>query len=507
MQRSFGAVVLMVVGCLFPVWAGAEEPDPGWAEGPYGALLTDEERSEWLACDSAEARQSFVELFWARRDPDPGVPGNLVWEELERRVAVADQELAEDDLRGSLTDRGRVLLLLGLPAERNQSVMADYLARLYREPPARAGRGPRDRLDSAADRYVSVHGESFNVDRGRADAWEFPRADLGLELPDVPQRLETVTCVFFDRDGEGAFELNSRVLDAGWCAEAMAERVEQLVLHPDLEEVPGLAAVPGLAPASSMQESWRDASFAGAGNLALVAARGVAVPGRYPLWLVLSWPTDVTPRPDTMVGWLRAADGGDLGSFVRPLTGAEVDGSWEMSIPVGDVAASLELVLAADGVPLASRELDIASVPADASATFVSPVFTGVVTGQVEQYEAGVPFVFGGYHVQVRPDGAFAAGEDMAYFGLLANPGVDEDGAQLITVALELKSGARTVTSSLPEAVRLSQVAPGVYMFGKQLPLSAFPRGQRYRLRITVRDEIAEVTRATTVPIDLSDGV
>ncbi len=505
MLRSLSVVALLILSSGVPASVGAEAPGADWIDGPFAVLMTEEERQEWAACESAEERQELVELFWARRDPDLSTPGNPVQDELERRVAVADEELGEAGVRGALTDRGKVFVALGLPSDRTQALMVDYLARLYREPPARAGWGPRDRMDSTSDRYVSVHGESFNVDRGRADVWEYSRSELGLGLDEAPGRLEEITCVFFDRDGEGTFELNTRVLNAKWCGEAVAARIEQLVIHPELEEVPGQALVEGAPAASSEHQSWRQATVQWPQNAEVLAARGVAVPGRYPLWLAIDWPREDVARPDTIVGWLRGPDGAEIGSFVQPIDEFGDGDIVEMALPAPAGGGALDLVLAADGTPVARRTVEVATSPDDPSASFVSPVFAGVVTGQVAEYEAGAPFVFGGYHLQVRAKGEFSAGEDMAYFGLVANPARDADGAPLVTVGLDLKSGAKTVSSMMPEAVRLSKVAPDVYMFGKQLPLSAFPRGTTYRLRVTVRDEIAEVSRTTTIPISLPE--
>lgn len=58
----------------------------------------------------------FIEEFWRRRDPDPAVPGNPCRESFEARVAAADRQYGEPALRGSLTDRGRTLVLLGPPS-------------------------------------------------------------------------------------------------------------------------------------------------------------------------------------------------------------------------------------------------------------------------------------------------------------------------------------------------------------------------------------------------------
>ena len=57
----------------------------------------------------------FVEEFWRRRDPDPDEPGNPFAKTFYERVEAADRLYADGGQRGSLTDRGRALILLGPP--------------------------------------------------------------------------------------------------------------------------------------------------------------------------------------------------------------------------------------------------------------------------------------------------------------------------------------------------------------------------------------------------------
>lgn len=63
---------------------------------------------------SAEA-VNFIEGFWHLRDPDPATPENAFRETFARRAEAADLLYAEGATRGSLTPRGRALLLLGPP--------------------------------------------------------------------------------------------------------------------------------------------------------------------------------------------------------------------------------------------------------------------------------------------------------------------------------------------------------------------------------------------------------
>jgi GWxTD domain-containing protein len=98
------------------------ESSSSWPLATWGAssefiiLASAEERAQWGHLTDDEARRKFVEAFWAARDPQPETKLNEARIELLRRIAFADiafEEAADD--RGSLSDRGRVFVLLGPP--------------------------------------------------------------------------------------------------------------------------------------------------------------------------------------------------------------------------------------------------------------------------------------------------------------------------------------------------------------------------------------------------------
>jgi len=68
-----------------------------------------------------EARESFVEDFWEKRDPTPGTEANESRMEYERRVEYVERFFKEKigTGRGWDSDRGKVYLLLGEPDERS----------------------------------------------------------------------------------------------------------------------------------------------------------------------------------------------------------------------------------------------------------------------------------------------------------------------------------------------------------------------------------------------------
>jgi len=78
-------------------------------------LATPDEKREWRRLREDSDRMRFVDTFWARRDPTPDTPENEFRDTILARSAFADLAWGTEQTRGSLTDRGRVFVLLGKP--------------------------------------------------------------------------------------------------------------------------------------------------------------------------------------------------------------------------------------------------------------------------------------------------------------------------------------------------------------------------------------------------------
>lgn len=99
------------------------ESSSAWPLDVWGAssefmiLSTAEEREQWGRLQDDESRKKFIEAFWLARDPEPETKVNEARIELLHRIAFADVAFTEAlDNRGSLSDRGRVFVLLGPPS-------------------------------------------------------------------------------------------------------------------------------------------------------------------------------------------------------------------------------------------------------------------------------------------------------------------------------------------------------------------------------------------------------
>lgn len=86
-------------------------------------IMTKEERKLYKHLPDEEARKTFIEDFWAKRDPNPLTPENENKEDFEERVEYANKWFRDrPDGRGWDTERGRILLQLGIPSDRRTHV-------------------------------------------------------------------------------------------------------------------------------------------------------------------------------------------------------------------------------------------------------------------------------------------------------------------------------------------------------------------------------------------------
>ncbi len=95
--------------------SGATSGAASLADGPTRWLMLPEEIRQAERLGSTREAVAFIEDFWRRRDPDPDEPGNPYSKTFYERVEAADRLYLDGGQRGSLTDRGRALILLGPP--------------------------------------------------------------------------------------------------------------------------------------------------------------------------------------------------------------------------------------------------------------------------------------------------------------------------------------------------------------------------------------------------------
>ena len=85
-----------------------------WLNQDVVWIISDEEGKAFKALSNDEERDSFIEQFWLRRNPNPDSPENEFREEHYRRIAYANEHFAAGR-PGWRTDRGRIYISYGKP--------------------------------------------------------------------------------------------------------------------------------------------------------------------------------------------------------------------------------------------------------------------------------------------------------------------------------------------------------------------------------------------------------
>lgn len=483
----FGVVCLLVV---LPVSAELGEEYQDWAEGPETFLLTDAERTAWVQVGNDEAAQDFIDLFWARRDPDPSTRGNEFRMQFDLRVAHADAEFAEEERRGALTDRGRTLILLGGPKEYRHVEIGEYLARLYR-----TGQPPRP-SSSDNDAHIQMQGVSFNLNKGRAGLWGYAQDQLpdGIEWP---TKSDLITFAFFDHEGIGQYRTQLGIRKSADAASVLNAAPEALLVNPDLESVPVFGLIPDVPPATPEELVWLDSGKIVEGVVAEVA-QGAAGPGVNLAWLSVRMPADA-PAATTLVG--RLSHGGEIvGSFRTEISGlvGPLGVVYEMAVPAPDGGSVLDVALADAGGVLHVERFDL-TFEGDAE-TFLTPAFAGASVEQRPDAAVGEPFIFGGYHLAVRPDGRYLKGENLSIFCLLVLPEAEEV-ARTGTVRMRWYIDGKATPSQPSQPAHFSPAGSSTWVWGTQLPLEALSPDRRYDLKVTIKDTDSGASSTTKLPV------
>ena len=179
-----------------------------WGDGPdLNYLGTSEEKQKWRTLQSVVEREAFIDEFWRRRDSALDTPENETREEFTRRVIFADRSFVTETQRGSMTDRGRVFVLLGPPrmVRKVNLTARDGGGSRRTATVASSGQGnPAQvagqwRSVDAADRNLALSSQgNVPIAKGRVERWLYGRDQLPSGFPD-----DQVTFNFITEEGYG----------------------------------------------------------------------------------------------------------------------------------------------------------------------------------------------------------------------------------------------------------------------------------------------------------------
>lgn len=212
--RSF-VIVASLMLALFAVSGAVAEEGASidgdnlleWDEGPAGFLMTKDEKKEWKKISTEAQAKAFIELFWAKRNPDPSAAFNAFKADFENKVRYADEQYTSEKRRGALSDRGRVLILMGAPH--------------YSE-----NRFPTETVERIEDRAVGT-----DEVRANAKLWFYDPQQLPKGFKAKGSRL--LFTFYEEKPESNHFTLDRSHQDATMALRAMSQAPEVYVVHPN----------------------------------------------------------------------------------------------------------------------------------------------------------------------------------------------------------------------------------------------------------------------------------
>ena len=213
------AVAVLSLFAVLPASAALAPQYEEWARGPVQWIMTAEEKKAWKQVRTDDEASHFIDLFWVRRDPTFGTAQNEYRDEFDGRVRWADANLAERGRRGSLSDRGRVYVLLGNPTSGNSEI--------------------RKSTGAVAQSEGGVGGFGNSRQTGGRVVWTWEFADA--QKFDLPH----IEVVFVENMNSGRTTRDVQRRDF-MAAEPAA--IRKAIVNPTLTEVPEWAPTGGLTP-------------------------------------------------------------------------------------------------------------------------------------------------------------------------------------------------------------------------------------------------------------------
>ena len=498
--RNLLTVALLSAAMATTAMAALSPEKAEWGKGPAQFLMTKEEQDRWKTLKTDAEADEFIALFWARRDPTPGTPANEFLDEYESRVKYADANFAAGKKKGSLTDRGRILVLFGAPTKRQVS-----------------GEGPRSTIDTRGfeSRETAV---ATNASRKEIWTYEGPVAQ--------PFNAPQAKINFVDQFNNNEF----RVEQSGFDLKAASARVIQATMtQPNLtvedlrKPAPAAVAAPA-APAAPVAATpattFKTAEFQTAVDAFQAAKTNpykakeifvswgefVTPAGEYfvPVSLYVPNTTGLTATQDlTFFGVIEDTTGKPVAVFEEPVklaaTKSDLFFDKTLTLPAGEFTGTFGLAEGGKPLTMATTSMKLAGTLDKDAAGASGLILSNNIYPLTEPQRPTDPFAFGGIKVVPKADRLFTTSDDLWYFFELRNPGVNETGKPQIQVKLDMEGvladGKKAVYSNPPSVVETIELkgVPGHYGLGSSMPLSSFKPGT-YTLKIKAIDTVKKMT-------------
>jgi GWxTD domain-containing protein len=451
-----------------------------WHEGPAGFLLTKKEKKEWKKIKTDAQAEAFIELFWAKRNPNPETSFNVFKAEFDSKVKYAAENFAYTGNDGTTTDRAKVLILMGRP----EGIQT---------------RGPANTVPGIGN----TSGGTDAVDAG-TQVWYYNPANLpdGFEI----KGSQLFFMFYEEKMASNNFILDRSARESFKGQSALTEAPDVYLLHPDMKEVPKPVSLAGARKAPAEHLAWLGSDAPFNESARLLAELGMNDGVTRPLWVHIELPTDA-PTLEFITGQVSTAEGEVLSNFeidAVPLN-SQYGTAYHLSFPLEAGAYAVDLVGGAAGAAQVSEHIETEIAPVAEDGPWLSPIWLGIAASPNEQAKLGDAYSFGGWHLVPVSGPDFTKEQEIAFFGFLVRPAANEEGNVELKARIRVKRDGKPLGRPLNMPLDASQVWGDLYMYGNSIGLSGLPEAGSYEIEFEVEEDVSEISVERAVPVDLAE--
>jgi GWxTD domain-containing protein len=470
-----------------------------WGQGPVQFLMTKEEAAQWKTLQNDADADAFIAVFWARRG------GAAFKADQENRWKYSDEHFSAGKTKGSMSDRGKILSLYGLPT------------RVLRA--GGHGAGTIATPNSSTGQHVTDIGTDQS--EGGADS-KNQAVQMWVYEGDLAQRVFSVPRVelrFYDRFNTGEFKMETPRIDL---SAAQAKAIAATITRPEIQTVadlnkpqqPVLLVPPPPAPPELKTPAFVAAvaeAKSGKASMSKGAiisyAEFVSPSGDYyaPVMLYLPKSTGIAAdAADTFFLAVDDAAGKRVAAGEEPAkliaTRADFYVDHTVAVPAaGKYTVTAGLAKAGAPVVVATSTIDLNPIGKDAAGTS-KLILSDNIYELTEAAPEKSPFAFGKLKIVPKADGVFTNKDDLNYFVEINNPGIDAaTNLPKLQMGIDLLSKGQTVSRLPLSEANVGSLSgkpgPGHYALSDAIPLSKLskplPAGD-YTLKMKIVDTVTK---------------
>ena len=435
------ATSLALVALALPAAAQLEK-FKDWDKSPeFTYYATDDDRKAWKEVKTDAEADKFYNLFWGRRHPDYKTQAQNVFKlRFDALVAEADKHFALGKKRGALTERGKVLVLLGVPKAMPSKVDSSLASG--------AGAGANE----GDGRFLATAGGGTTI-----------RTQFQYEAAQLPEWTGLKTLVLtFTTDQTAQNESVDKPADV---KRLWKKAVTAALVNPDMKEPPVYKTreqfeAEQKAAAEAAAEAAKGPALSAPVRASLEALLAKEPQGDVTLFplafsdkatrltLQMPVPADAAAAPGLKVAALvKAKEGKDAArreeAAVLQKSKGEAFIDLSFAVEAGDYEVAIVLLDEAGAVKASARRS--ANVPGMPAELGISPLLVACNDMPAEGSKQDDPFVFSARKFVARSDNKLQKADGLAYVARLYNPAVDPATKKLIlrrTIQIKPKSGS-----------------------------------------------------------------